>query len=173
MCGEGSPWYICSFCFCVLRVCVCVYTIPLVNNIAFLLFCTSNKTLWMLTKRKQYPPPRASFHIQCFWVILSEFWSSWLPSLCTVSKVDGKFKEIEKSGTLGLEGAFKAQSIFRNSVSVSQIDGASDRKITLVQYHSAPALCRRLHCPLILTALESANVRASRWLSARWNQGIL
>lgn len=42
-----------------------------------------------------------------------------------------KFKEIEKRGTLGLEGAFKAQSIVRDSVSVSQIDGASDRRITL------------------------------------------
>lgn len=72
----------------------------------------------------------------------------------------GKFKKIGKCGTLGLEGAFKTQSIFRNSVSVSQIHGASDRRITLDSVSFSTCIVSTdSTATLILTALESANIR--------------
>ena len=79
--GRGSPWYICSFCFCNV-VCVCVYTIPLVNNIAFLLFCTSNQNINGCLQRESstpHPEPLSIFSVsQAVFLMNSEVHASSL-----------------------------------------------------------------------------------------------
>lgn len=133
-------------------LCVCVYTIPLVNNIAFLLFCTSNQNINGCLQRVSstpHPEPISIFSVsQAVFLMNSEVHASSLMH-CFKSR----WRNLRRQENVE-HWVQKELSRHNLSSEIVCLFPKFMEPVTegspWIQYHSAPALCGLTPLPHLL-----------------------